>query len=226
MDDIKGNLQHILKQLPDKVKLIAVSKVKPSEDILRAYQAGQRSFGENKALEMKSKFDVLPKDIEWHFIGHLQTNKIKYITPFVHLIHSVDSFNLLREINRYAIKNNRFIDCLLQFHIATEENKFGFSVEEAIDMLESDDFVKLKNIRICGVMGMATFTDNKLLIRKEFQTLHSYFNDLKENYFSNAPYFSECSMGMTDDFQIAIEEGSTMVRIGSAIFGKRDYNAK
>ena len=224
MSNIAGNLQEILELIPDNVKLIAVSKLKPVEDIQQAYLAGQRCFGENKALEMKSKYETLPKDIEWHFIGHLQSNKIKYILPFVRLIHSIDSLKLLKEINRQAAKHNQIIHCLLQFYIATEDTKFGFSLKEAVDMLEDNDFKKMKNIRLCGVMGIATYTNDKDLIRKEFQTLYSYFNHLKSTYFQHDALFTEVSMGMTDDFPLAMEEGSTMVRIGSAIFGQRNYN--
>jgi pyridoxal phosphate enzyme (YggS family) len=223
MHPITENLQKISSQIPDTIKLIAVSKLKPIEDIEVAYQSGHRYFGENKAIEMKTKSEALPKDIEWHFIGHLQRNKVKYIVPFVHLIHSVDSMKLLQEINRQGLKNNRIIDCLLQFYIATEETKFGFSPDEAAELLESEDFPLIKHVRICGVMGMATYTENKALIRQEFKTLYTYFSELKKKYFFNAPHFKEISMGMTNDFDLAIEEGSTIVRIGSAIFGERNY---
>ncbi|HOF16919.1 MAG TPA: YggS family pyridoxal phosphate-dependent enzyme [Bacteroidales bacterium] len=224
MRSIEKNLVNIAQQIPTNVKLVVVSKTKPIEDILQAYQAGQVCFGENKALEMKEKYDLLPKDIEWHMVGHLQTNKVKYIAPFVHLIHSVDSVRLLQEINKQALKNNRVIDCLLQFHIAVEESKYGLKLQEVQELLESETYSRLQNIRICGVMGMATFTDDKELIRNEFKTLYSYYKELKNNYFSNISSFKEVSMGMTGDFSIAIEEGSTMVRIGSAIFGERNYN--
>ncbi len=215
------NYHSILSQLPEQVKLIAVSKTKPVEDIQVLYQEGQRVFGENRAQELKSKYEVLPKDIEWHFIGHLQTNKIKYIAPFVSLIHSVDSFNLLQEINTSAKKVNRIIPCLLQFYIAQEETKFGFDRQECIEMLESEMFKSLRNIEIVGVMGMATFTDEQAQIRNEFKSLHDHFNFLKTNYFKDNFKFKEISMGMTDDYHIAIQEGSTMIRIGSAIFGSR-----
>ncbi len=208
--------------IPSNVKLVAVSKTKPISDILEAYHAGQRSFGENKAQEMSEKYHLLPKDIEWHFIGHLQTNKVKYIAPFVNLIHSVDSLKLLQEINKEAEKNNRIIDCLLQFYIATEETKFGLDYNEAEELLKAT-MGKLKNIRIIGVMGMGTFTENTLLIRKEFSLLNGYFKQIKQNFFNDIEYFKEISMGMTDDYRIAIEEGSTIVRIGSAIFGSRNY---
>ena len=210
--------------LPAGVRLVAVSKFKPAEDIAALYQHGQRVFGENHAQEMKAKHEVLPQDIEWHFIGHLQTNKIKYIAPYVSLIHSIDSFDLLKEVNKHAVKNNRVIPCLLQFHIADEETKFGFTLEECKVMLNSPDFQELKNVNIHGVMGMATFTDNMEQVRGEFQHLHQIFEELKSACFSQNPDFKEISMGMTHDYPIAIEEGSTLIRIGSAIFGPRDYS--
>ena len=213
--------QQIKSELPVNVKLVAVSKTKPVEDILKLYDAGQRCFGENRALELRDKHDSLPKDIEWHFIGHMQTNKIKYIAPFVSLIHSVDSFSLLKEINKNARKLHRVIPCLLQFFIAEEETKFGFDINECKQMLESEDFKTLINIRIVGVMGMGTFTDDHTQTQREFHHLAEIFKVLKDNYFQNQPDFKEISMGMTDDYHIAIEEGSTIVRIGSAIFGSR-----
>ncbi|MDR0604724.1 MAG: YggS family pyridoxal phosphate-dependent enzyme [Bacteroidales bacterium] len=224
MDTIAENIKQLREKIPANVKLIAVSKFKPASIIKEAYLAGQCVFGENKAQEMTEKYQVLPKDIEWHFIGHLQTNKIKYIIPYVTMIHSVDSMKLLREINTLSEKNNRIVDCLIQFHIATEASKFGFSFSEVEDALSDKTFYQWKNIRICGVMGMATFTDNQSLIRSEFKTLKTYFLRLKENYFIDQPSFKEISMGMTDDYLIAIEEGATMVRIGSAIFGSRTLN--
>ena len=223
MHFITENIKKLTTHIPESVKIIAISKLKPIEDIQIAYDSGHRYFGENKTNEIKMKWEKLPKDIEWHFVGHLQTNKVKYIAPFVHLIHSVDSYRLLSEINKRAIRNDRVINCLLQLYIAEEESKHGFLLEEVKEMLESQDFANLKNIRICGVMGMATFTENKELVRKEFQTLHTYFKEIKESYFKDCEHFKECSMGMTDDYEIALEEGSTMVRIGSAIFGERDY---
>lgn len=215
------NFQQIKSELPENVKLVAVSKTKPVEDILKLYDAGQRCFGENRALELRDKHDSLPKDIEWHFIGHMQTNKIKYIAPFVSLIHSVDSFSLLKEINKNAQKAHRVIPCLLQFFIAEEETKFGFDLKECKQMLESEEFNTLTNIKITGVMGMGTFTDDHTQTQREFHHLTEIFKVLKENYFQNQPDFKEISMGMTDDYHIAIEEGSTLVRIGSAIFGSR-----
>ena len=216
------NYNSILSKLPCSVQLIAVSKTKPVKDIETLYKEGQRRFGENKIQELKEKYSQLPSDIEWHFIGHLQSNKIKYIAPFVSLIHGIDSMKLLEEVNKHALKNDRVIPCLLQFHIAEEESKFGFDLYECEEMLQSESFMNLKNIAIHGVMGMATFTDNIEQIRDEFRHLYTIFKQLKEKYFKNSPEFKEISMGMTDDFSIAIEEGSTMVRIGSAIFGKRN----
>jgi hypothetical protein len=221
--DIAGNIAAIKNQLPANVMLVAVSKTKPVEDILAAYNAGQRIFGENKIQEMVKKQVLLPKDIEWHFIGHPQTNKIRYIAPFVSLIHGVDSMKLLKVIDSEAKKSNRKIACLLQFHIATEETKFGFSPEEAIEMLESTDFLQLENIMVCGVMGMATFTEDLDRIRGEFRNLKSIFDSIRMKYFQNNPDFCEISMGMSDDYSVAVEEGSTIVRIGSKIFGERNY---
>jgi hypothetical protein len=221
--DIAGNIAAIKNQLPANVMLVAVSKTKPVEDILAAYNAGQRIFGENKIQEMVKKQELLPKDIEWHFIGHPQTNKIRYIAPFVSLIHGVDSMKLLKVIDSEAKKSNRKIACLLQFHIATEETKFGFSPEEAIEMLESTDFLQLENIMVCGVMGMATFTEDLDRIRGEFRNLKSIFDSIRMKYFQNNPDFCEISMGMSDDYSVAVEEGSTIVRIGSKIFGERNY---
>ena len=221
---IKENLNIVRATVPSNVTLIAVSKTKPVSDLQEAYDAGQRIFGENKALEMRDKHQALPDDIQWHFIGHLQTNKIKYIAPFVTLIHAIDSLSLLESVNKEAAKNNHVIDCLLQFHIAQEETKFGLDLEEARAMLESESYKKLKNINICGVMGMATFTDNAAQVRNEFKSLKNIFETLKENYFVGNESFMEISMGMSDDYPIAIEEGATMVRVGSKIFGARNYN--
>ena len=220
---IKDNLETVRKSIPSGVLLVAVSKTKPVEDLQEAYDAGQRVFGENHALEMRDKHEVLPNDIDWHFIGHLQTNKIKYIIPFVRLIHSIDTFNLLQAVNKEAVKHDRVVDCLLQFHVAEEETKFGLSLEEAEEILNSDAFKELKNVRICGVMGMATNTDNQVQIRKEFHHLKEIFSTLKSKYFTDCEYFKEISMGMSHDYQLAIEEGSTMVRVGSRIFGERNY---
>ena len=221
---IKENLNIVRATVPSNVTLIAVSKTKPVSDLQEAYEAGQRIFGENKALEMRDKHQALPTDIQWHFIGHLQTNKIKYIAPFVTLIHAIDSLSLLEAVNKEAAKNNRVIDCLLQFHIAQEETKFGLDIDEAKLLLESEGFKNLKNINICGVMGMATFTDDAAQVRNEFKNLKNIFETLKENYFKDNDSFKEISMGMSDDYPIAIEEGATMVRVGSKIFGARNYN--
>ena len=218
---IEEKIKNIALTLPKEVTLVAVSKTKPNEDILKAYSVGQRIFGENKVQELVNKFEELPKDIEWHMIGHLQTNKVKYIAPFIHLIHSIDSIKLLKEINKEAKKNKRTIKCLLQFHIAQETSKFGFSLDEVKDFLSSEDFIELNNIELCGVMGMATFSEDKELVRDEFQLLHNIFHILKSHYFKFNPTFKEISMGMSDDYELAIEEGSTMVRIGSTIFGGR-----
>lgn len=221
---IKENLERIRATIHKGVTLVAVSKTKPVSDVQEAYDAGQRIFGENHALEMRDKHEALPKDIQWHFIGHLQTNKIKYIIPFVTLIHSIDSANLLEAVNKEAAKHDRVVDCLLQFHIAQEETKFGLDLEEARQLLESDTFKNMENIRICGVMGMATFTDDEAEIRKEFKHLKAIFDTLKQDYFNDQPQFKEISMGMSDDYPIAIEEGATLVRVGSKIFGPRNYN--
>ena len=219
---IAQKLKAIQSTLLEGVTLVAVSKTKPNEAILEAYEVGQRIFGENKVQELVAKFEDLPKDIEWHMIGHLQTNKVKYIAPFIHLIHSIDSIKLLKEVNKEAKKNNRTIKCLLQFHIAQETTKFGFSLEEVKDFLSSDEFIELNNIELCGVMGMATFSDDQELVRDEFQLLHNIFHILKSHYFKFNPTFKEISMGMSDDYQLAMEEGSTMVRIGSTLFGGRN----
>ena len=218
--------QKIINQIPSHVQLIAVSKTKPESEVMAVYQLGQRHFGENWAQELKTKHEHLPEDICWHFIGHLQTNKIKYIIPYVHLIHSIDSFRLLQEVNRLAAMHQRTVGCLLQFHVATEETKFGFSMEECQQMLESQEFQYLHNVEIRGVMGMASLTDDIQQVHQEFRTLHEYFDALKQNYFSENKNFQDISMGMSHDYQIAIEEGSTMIRVGSAIFGERDYSKR
>ena len=218
---IKENLTKIQSTIPSDVTLVAVSKTKPVSDLQEVYDAGQRVFGENKVQEMTEKYEILPKDIQWHLIGHLQTNKVKYIAPFVSLIHSVDSMKLLNEINKEAKKNNRVIDCLLQFHIAEEETKFGLSIEEAKELLESKEFVEMQNISIVGIMGMASFTENIETVRHEFRVLESYFQILKSHFFKFNHDFKEISMGMSGDYLLAIEEGSTIVRVGSSIFGTR-----
>jgi len=206
---------------PSNTTLVAVSKTKPAAMIQAMYDEGQRIFGENRVQELVEKSEILPKDIEWHQIGHLQTNKVKYIAPFVSLIHAVDSFKLLKEINKQALKNERTIPCLLQFHIAEESSKFGFDKAEVEEVLNSPDFKKLENIEIVGVMGMATFTDDQEQVKMEFRYLKSLFEGLKQAYFSTQTSFSEISMGMSGDYKLAVEEGSTMVRIGSLLFGNR-----
>jgi PLP dependent protein len=221
---IAENIKTILTELPPQVKLVAISKTKPVEAVKEAYDAGQRIFGENKVQELSSKFEVLPKDIEWHMVGHLQTNKVKYIAPFVSLIHSVDSLSLLKEIDKQGQKNNRTIQCLLQVYIASEETKFGLSEEELNAFVNSPELSTMSHVSICGLMGMATFTDNTRQIHDEFSNLNRIFRALKETKFRNNPEFKEISMGMSSDYKIAIEEGSTMVRIGSDIFGERIYN--
>ena len=220
---IKENYNKILATVAAPARLIAVSKTKPVEDLREAYEGGARLFGENKALEMRDKHEVLPKDIEWHFIGHLQTNKVKYIAPFVSLIHSIDSLSVLQAVEKEAKKNNRVIDCLLQFHIASEETKFGLDMQEAEQLLTSDEYKAMNHVRIVGVMGMATNTDHRDLIRQEFRTLHQYSQELKQRFFADADAFKEISMGMSGDYTIALEEGSTLVRVGSSIFGARQY---
>lgn len=221
MSDIASNIISLKKQIPGSVKLVAVSKKKPVSDIMEAYSTGHRIFGENRVQELLAKKDQLPGDIEWHLIGHLQTNKVKFIVPFVGLIHSVDSFRLLKAIDSEAKKINRAVDCLLQFHIAAEETKFGFTMDEAAGMIESDEFRRLISVRLRGVMGMATLTADMDQVRGEFRYLSECFNVLKEKYFRGDTSFTEKSMGMSGDFTTAIEEGSTIVRIGSIIFGER-----
>lgn len=219
---IPENLRRFTDALPQNVRLIAVSKYQSLEAIREAYDAGQRLFGENKALECAQKQAELPNDIEWHFIGHLQTNKVKYIAPFVRLIHSVDSLKLLREINKEAAKNQRVVDCLMQFHIAREETKFGLTEAEARELLQEARREELQHVRICGVMGMASLSEDEALVCDEFRTLRRYFEVLKQEYFNGQDHFCEISMGMTQDFRLAIEEGATLIRIGTAIFGERN----
>lgn len=223
---ISENLNKIKSTLPAGVRLVAVSKTKPESDIMEAYNAGHRIFGENHAQEMKQKHADLPADIEWHFIGHLQTNKIKYIIDYVKLIHSIDSANLLQAVNKEAAKHNVVVDCLLQFHIATEETKFGMNLDEARQLLESDEFRAMKNVRICGVMGIGSLTDDKDQTNREFANLKQIFDTLKASYFTGKDEFKELSMGMSGDYQLAIAHGSTMVRVGSSIFGQRYYPNK
>lgn len=218
---VAENLQKIKSELPASVQLVAVSKTKTVPHIMEAYNAGQRVFGENKVQELCAKYEEMPKDIQWHLIGHLQTNKVKYVAPFVTMIHAVDSLKLLKEIDKEAKKNNRIIDCLLQFHIAQEDTKFGLDFDEASDLLKSDEYLAMENVRIVGLMGMASFTDNTEQIENEFRTLYNYFQIIKSHYFKFNPDFKEISMGMSGDYQLAVAEGSTMVRVGSSIFGER-----
>lgn len=221
--NIKSSLQDVLSELPQQTRLVAVSKFHPNEAIMEAYEAGQRIFGESKVQEMTQKYESLPKDIEWHFIGHLQTNKIKYMIPYVSLIHGIDSYKLLTEVNKQAAKVNRIIPCLLQIHIAQEETKFGFSFEECKDMLNAGEWKELKNIRISGLMGMATNTDSTEQIDNEFRSLSMFFQEVRQTYFPEEPTFKELSMGMSHDYHQAVDEGSTLVRVGSKIFGERNY---
>lgn len=217
------NLENIKRTIPETVTLVAVSKTKPISDIREAYDAGQRVFGENKIQEMVEKYELLPKDIQWHMIGHLQRNKVKYMASFVHLIHGVDSFKTLKEINKQALKHNRVISCLLQIKIAKEDSKFGLSEEALIEILEHPELKNLENIKIVGFMGMASFVSNEDEIRTEFKLLRTLFDTYKKKISKNFQ-LQIVSMGMSGDYQIAIEEGSTMIRVGSSIFGERNYS--
>ena len=220
---ILQNLQEIRTHVPEHVKLVCVSNFHPENSVMEAYKAGERIFGESRVQELMEKQPNLPADIQWHFIGHLQTNKIRYVVPFVSLIHGVDSFKVLREINKQAEIAGRVVHCLLQVHIADEETKFGFTTGELKEMLDSDEFSKLKNIEIDGLMGMATLTNDTSKIRHEFRSLKNLKDEIKQLYFAHNESFNELSMGMSDDYKIAIEEGSTMIRIGTSIFGTREY---
>lgn len=221
---IAEEIKQITANLPEGVRLIAVSKFHPVEAVMEAYDAGQRLFGENKVQEMTAKHEALPTDIQWHFIGHLQTNKVKYIAPFVAMIHSIDSLHLLIEVNRQAEKAGRIIDCLLQLHIAHEDTKFGMTFDECRAFLQDRAWKQLKHVRICGLMGMGTNTDDMEQVDREFASLQSFFQELKGSWFKDEPAFKELSMGMTDDYPIAIRHGSTFIRIGTQIFGERNYN--
>ncbi len=221
---IKQNLEQIKRTIPDVVTLVAVSKTKPVEAVLEAYQSGQRIFGENKVQELLIKYEALPKDIEWHLIGHLQTNKVKYVVPFVSLIHSIDSLKLLEVVNDCAKKCNRVVKVLLQLHIAKEETKFGLNANEATEIVKQYLDKKFTNVRIVGLMGMATFSDDEKLVRSEFSELKKIFQDIRSEYLSLQNSFCILSMGMSDDYLWAIDEGSTMVRVGTSIFGSRKYN--
>jgi pyridoxal phosphate enzyme (YggS family) len=219
---IADNIKELNKEIkPTKAKLVAVSKTKPAEDVQQAYDAGQRLFGENQVQELVEKYEKLPKDIQWHLIGHLQTNKVKYIAPFISLIESVDSLKLLQEINKQALKHNRVIDCLLQVYIADEETKFGLSYDELIELLRSPECTELKNVRVVGLMGIATNTEVVKQINDEFHELRVLFDGIKVSFFRKAEHFKELSMGMSSDYKIALEQGSTMIRVGSTIFGQR-----
>ncbi len=219
---IAKNITELQKELsPIGVTLVAISKTKPNEDIMEAYEAGQRIFGENQVQDLVAKYESLPKDIEWHLVGHLQTNKVKYIAPFVSLIHSVDSLKVLAEINKHALKNDRIIDCLLQIYIADEDTKFGLDHAEAIELLRSEEFGGFKNIRIRGLMGIASNTENEKIVKEEFYELKILFDGIKTTYFRKEESFDILSMGMSSDYKVAIEQGSNMVRLGSTIFGKR-----
>jgi len=220
---ITQNLIRLKSEIPEHVVLVAITKTHSPDIIMEAYKAGHRIFGENKVQELVSKYELMPKDIEWHMVGHLQTNKVKYIAPFVKLIHSVDSLKLLNEINKNASKNNRIIDCLLQIHIAEEDTKFGLSIEEAIQLLESEEYTSFQNVRIRGLMGMATFSDDIDQVRREFRGLANNFNQIKKDFLKGDNSFYILSMGMSGDYKIAIEEGSNMIRVGSIIFGERIY---
>ncbi|UII27263.1 YggS family pyridoxal phosphate-dependent enzyme [Fulvivirga maritima] len=225
MVDIKNNIKEFQNYLSDKsCRLVAVSKTKPIELLQEAYNEGVRIFGENKVQELTDKYEVLPKDIEWHMIGHLQRNKVKYIAPFVSLIHSVDTFKLLKEINKQGAKNERVISCLLQIHIAKEETKFGLSEEELLEIINSEEIKSLNNVKVVGLMGMATFTDNEDQVRKEFRYLKNLFDKTAGLALPENIEMQELSMGMSGDYELAIEEGSTLIRVGSAIFGARNYD--
>ena len=215
------NLNKVRSSLPIGVKLIAVSKTKDNESIMEAYRAGQRQFGENKVQELVGKWETLPKDIEWHFIGHLQSNKVRFIAPFISMIHAIDSFKIIKVIDEEAKRAGRVIPCLIQVHIAMEDTKFGFSPEEVVELFHNKEFRGLKNVTIAGMMGMATYSDNEDLISQEFFSLRTLFNTIKEDFFWDDPTFCELSMGMSQDYHLAIENGSTMVRVGSSIFGER-----
>jgi pyridoxal phosphate enzyme (YggS family) len=221
---VAENLNLVKAEIPATVTLVAISKTNSPEKIMEAYRSGQKIFGENKVQELVPKYEQLPKDIQWHMVGHLQSNKVKYIAPFVQLIHSVDSLGLLIEINKQALKNNRIINCLLQVYIASEETKFGLDQTELTALIHSNELDRLKNIEIVGLMGMASFTNNPETIKSEFRSLVSIFHSLKSGIFKDKPNFKELSMGMSSDYLLAIQEGSTMVRVGSKIFGERHYS--
>ena len=223
MYDVKGNLKQVLANLPQGVRLVAISKYHPNEYIMAAYEEGQRIFGESHEQELRQKHASLPKDIEWHFIGHLQTNKVKYIAPYVSMIEAVDSLKLLKEIDKQAAKQNRVIDVLLELHIAEEETKYGLTPDACRQLLQDGEWRTLSHVRICGLMMMASYVDDEAQIRGEFRIAKNLFDEVKEAYFADAPYFKERSWGMSHDYPLAVEEGSTMVRVGTTIFGPRVY---
>lgn len=223
MSGIAQQIKNINAGLPESVALVAVSKFHPVESLQEAYSAGQRIFGESRVQEVVQKRVQMPDDVKWHFIGHLQTNKVRQLVPYVSLIHSVDSFKLLECIDKEAKRIDRVVDVLLQLHVAQEETKFGFSCDDCVSLTESGVLEKLRNVRVCGVMGMATNTDDDEVVRAEFKSIKTVFDTLKDGYFKDKPYFREVSMGMSDDYYIAIEEGSTLIRIGTTIFGERNY---
>ena len=223
MYDVKGNLKQVLGNLPQGVRLVAISKYHPNEYIETAYEEGQRIFGESHEQELRQKHETLPKDIQWHFIGHLQTNKVKYIAPYVTMIEAVDSLKLLKEIDKQAAKCERVIDVLLELHIAEEETKYGLTPDALRQLLADGEWRGLSHVRICGLMMMASYVDDENQIRSEFQLAHSLFDEIKERYFADAPWFCERSWGMSHDYPIAVQEGSTMVRVGTTIFGPRVY---
>lgn len=223
MTNIGSQINAINETLPAGVRLVAVSKFHSIEALKEAYDAGQRIFGESRVQELAQKHVLMPDDVQWHFIGHLQTNKVRQLIPYVSLIHSVDSLRLLEHVNDEARRIGRVVDVLLQLHVAKEETKFGFSCGECLDLVKNGSLERLENVRVCGVMGMATNTDDETEVRGEFVAIKSVFDELKAGYFAGKPYFCEISMGMSDDYRIAVEEGSTLVRIGTTIFGNRNY---
>ena len=221
--DVKGHLREVRSRLPEGVCLVAISKYHPVEYLQTAYEEGQRVFGESHEQELRQKVEVLPNDIQWHFIGHLQTNKVKYIAPYVSMIEAVDSLKLLKEIEKQGAKNNRVIDVLLELHIAEEETKYGLTLDACRQLLEEGEWRNMAHVRICGLMMMASYVEDEVQIRQEFRTAHNFFDEVKQRYFDESPYFTQRSWGMSHDYPIAVEEGSTMVRVGTAIFGPRVY---
>lgn len=221
--DVKGHLREVRSRLPQEVCLVAISKYHPVEYLQAAYEEGQRVFGESHEQELRQKVEVLPNDIQWHFIGHLQTNKVKYIAPYVSMIEAVDSLKLLKEIEKQGAKNNRVIDVLLELHIAEEETKYGLTLDACRQLLEEGEWRNMTHVRICGLMMMASYVEDEAQIRQEFRTAHNFFDEVKQRYFADSPYFAQRSWGMSHDYPIAVEEGSTMVRVGTAIFGPRVY---